>query len=321
MSSRLDVALVVKVAQMYYLDGLKQEEIARQIGISRSLISMILTEAKERGIVQITVRDPLQNHDELSRRLAGFQPKTVFTVVPTSSRDPDALRKLVAQRAAVLLESALREGDVVGLAWGRTCLELVQAFRPRERIQVSVVPLIGGSFQTARYFQINELVRELAERAGGTPYFIHAPALLSSRAERDLHLASSSLQVVRQRWRAMNLLVTSIGAMPRERTDDRENYIGEAEAFRTLSKKGAVGDICVRYFDAEGKFIVDDLYERVLGAPVEDLKRAQGALCMASGPEKAEAILGALRTGVVKKLVMDEPTAIAALDLMAERKG
>src|SRR5512141_2461797 len=103
MSSRLDVQLVVKVAQMYYLDGLKQEDIARQIGISRSLISMILTEAKERGIVEITVRDPFLNDDDLSRRLAAHYKRTEFTVIPTSSRDATARRKLVAQRGADIL--------------------------------------------------------------------------------------------------------------------------------------------------------------------------------------------------------------------------
>jgi deoxyribonucleoside regulator len=322
MSSRLDVSLIVKVAQMYYLDGLKQEQIAKQIGISRSLISMILTEARERGIVEITIRDPALNHDQLSRRLAAFYPKTSFTVVPTSSRDHDTLRKLVAQRAADLLARTLRDGDVVGLAWGRTCLELVNAFRPRERLRVAVVPLIGGSLQTARYFQINELVRLLADRCGGTPHFIHAPALVSDRKERDLHLAGSSLQVVRQQWRAMDVVVTGIGTLPPPGGDpERESYIGEDKAFRELARSGAVGDICARYFDASGKFILDENYERVVGAPIEDLKRAKTAICMASGPEKAEAIAGALRTGVAKNLVLDEPTAEAALELMAERKG
>jgi len=321
MSSRLDVSLIVKVAQMYYLDGLKQEQIAKQVGISRSLISMILTEARERGIVEITIRDPFLNHDQLSRRLAGFYPKTRFTVVPTSSRDHDALRKLVAQRAADLLARTLRNGDVLGLAWGRTCLELVNAFRPKEKLAVAVVPLIGGSSQTARYFQINELVRVLADRCGGTPYFIHAPALVSERKERDLYLSGSALQAVRQQWRAMDVLVTGIGALPPGGEPDRENYIGEDKAFRQLARSGAVGDICARYFDADGKFILDESYERVVGASVEDLKRAKGSLCMASGPEKAEAIVGALRTGIAKNLVLDEPTAEAALELMAERKA
>jgi deoxyribonucleoside regulator len=321
MSSRLDVQLVVKVAQMYYLDGLKQEEIARQVGISRSLISMILTEAKERGIVEITVRDPFLNDDALSHALAARFPKTRFTVIPTSSRDATARRKLVAQRAADLLARSLSGEEVVGLAWGRTCHELVNAFRPvGERLRLSVVPLIGGSSQTAPYFQINELVRVLAERAGGTPYFIHAPALVADRKERDLHLNGSSMQPIRQRWKHMDVVVFAIGALGSDHPD-RESYLGELEVQRDVRERDAAGDICARYFDRRGRFIQDALYERIVGVPIEDLKGAGNALCMASGVEKAEAIDAALRTGVPGQLVMDEPTARAALELMRDREG
>lgn len=320
MSSRLDVQLVVKVAQMYYLDGLKQEDIARQIGISRSLISMILTEAKERGIVEITVRDPFLNDEELSRRLASHYPRTAFTVIPTSSRDATARRKLVAQRAADILARSLKGDEVLGLAWGRTCLELVHAFHPAdEKLNLSVVPLIGGSSQNAPYFQINEMVRMLAERAGGTPYFIHAPALVSGREERDLHMNGSSMQPIRKRWKQMDVLVTGIGTLGSEHPD-RESYLGETEVQRDVGQRDAAGDICARYFDRRGKFIVDEYYERVVGVPVEDLKTAKTAVCMASGVEKAEAIVGALKTGVAKQLIMDEPTARAALEVMAAQK-
>ncbi len=316
MSSRLDVQLVVKVAQMYYLDGLKQEEIAKQIGISRSLISMILTEAKERGIVEITVRDPLLNDDALSRRHAAHYPKTAFTVVPTSSRDPAARRKLVAQRAADLLARSLKGNEVLGLAWGRTCLELVNAFRPADaKLALTIVPLIGGSQQTAPYFQVNEMVRVLAERAGGTPWFIHAPAMVSGREERDLHLRSSSLQPIQKLWSRMDVLVTGIGALASEHPD-RESYMGETELEREVQGREAVGDICARYFDRRGRFVLDGFHDRVVGVPVEGLKAARSAVCMASGEEKAPAILGALRTGVAKQLVLDEPTARAALELM-----
>jgi DNA-binding transcriptional regulator LsrR (DeoR family) len=321
MSSRLDVQLVVKVAQMYYLDGLKQEDIARQIGISRSLISMILTEAKERGIVEITVRDPFLNDDELSRLLAGHHPKTEFTVIPTSSRDASARRKLVAQRAADILARGLAEGETLGLAWGRTCHELVHAFRPAgEKVEVNVVPLIGGSSQTAAYFQINEMVRVLAERSGGTPYFIHAPALVEDRKERDLYLNGSALQAIRQRWRRIDVLVTAVGAVGSEHPD-RESYLGELEVQRDMVQQDAVGDICARYFDRRGRFVQDEYYERVVGVPVEDLKAAKRAVCMASGVEKAEAIIGALKTGVAKQLIMDEPTARAVLELLQAQKG
>jgi DNA-binding transcriptional regulator LsrR (DeoR family) len=316
MSPRLDVQLIVKVAQMYYLDGLKQEQIAKQIGISRSLISMILTEAKERGIVEIAVRDPFLNDEELSRKLASRYPKVSFTVVPTSSRDATARRKLVAQRAADILLRGLKGGEVLGLSWGRTCLELVNAFRPvDEKLRLSVVPLIGGSSQTAPYFQMNELVRVLAERGGGTPYFIHAPALVADRKERDLYLNGSSMQPIRQRWKKMDVVVTAIGAVGGDHPD-RESYLGESEVQRDVRERDAAGDMSARYFDHRGRFIQDDFYGRVVGVPVEDLRAAKTAVCMASGVEKADAIVGALKTGVPKQLILDEPTARAALEVM-----
>jgi deoxyribonucleoside regulator len=316
MSSRLDVQLVVKVAQMYYLDGLKQEQIAKQVGISRSLISMILTEAKERGIVEITVRDPFLNDDALSRALGARYPRTTFTVIPTSSRDAAARRKLVAQRTADLLVRSLKGGEVLGLAWGRTCYELVNAFRHGEgRLDLSIVPLIGGSSQTAPYFQINELVRVLADRAGGTPYFIHAPALVADRKERDLHLNGSSMQPIRKLWKRMGVVVTGIGALGGDHPD-RESYFGEAEVQHEVLEKDAAGDISARYFDHRGRFIQDALYDRVVGVPVEELKAAKSAVCMASGVEKADAIVAALHTGVPRQLIMDEPTARAALELI-----
>lgn len=321
MSSRLDVSLVVKISKMYYLEGLKQEDIARQIGISRSLISMILTEAKESGIVEITVRDPFLNDERLSRLLASFYPKTDFVVIPTSSRDPDAQRKLVAQRSADILAKILKKGETLGLAWGRTAFELVHAFQPQEpKLELSVVPLIGGSHQTAPYFQINEMVRLLAEKAGGSPSFIHAPALVSDCGERDMYLNSSSMKAIRQAWKSMDILVSGIGAIPQGETIDRETYAGEHEVFLHLKSPDAVGDICARYFDRKGRFIADDYYERIVGVPVEELRAAKNNLIMASGTDKAEAIVGVLRTDMVRTLILDEQTAKSALELM-QAKG
>ncbi len=117
----------------------------------------------------------------------------------------------------------------------------------------------------------------------------------------------------------MDVVVSGIGALGSEHPD-RESYLGETEVQRDVGRKNAVGDISARYFDHRGNFIVDEYYQRVVGVPVEDLQAARTCLCMASGPEKAEAIMGALETGVVKQLVVDEPTARSALELMAGKK-
>jgi DNA-binding transcriptional regulator LsrR (DeoR family) len=81
-----------------------------------------------------------------------------------------------------------------------------------------------------------------------------------------------------------------------------------------------VGDLCTRYYNRSGEFLIDGYYERVVGIPIEDLRRAKGMLVMASGVEKAEAILGALRTSLVGSLVMDEATAKAVLALLTTER-
>ena len=98
METKFDMALMVKVAQMYYIDGLKQEQIAKQVQISRSLISMILAEAKEVGIVEVSIRNPLLNNDTVASRFKEeFGLASCISRLPTSVQDVAVLRKLIAQ--------------------------------------------------------------------------------------------------------------------------------------------------------------------------------------------------------------------------------
>ena len=48
---------MLAAARMYYEQGRTQNEIAAALGISRPLVSVLLTEARECGIVTITVND------------------------------------------------------------------------------------------------------------------------------------------------------------------------------------------------------------------------------------------------------------------------
>lgn len=43
------------VARRYYLDDQKQSDIAQELGVSRPLVSRMLSEARELGIVEIKI--------------------------------------------------------------------------------------------------------------------------------------------------------------------------------------------------------------------------------------------------------------------------
>ncbi|NIO68840.1 MAG: helix-turn-helix domain-containing protein, partial [Anaerolineae bacterium] len=61
--------LLAQVASMYYEDNLNQDEIARRIDTSRSTVSRILQEAREAGVVEITVHYPWKTVPEIEEDL------------------------------------------------------------------------------------------------------------------------------------------------------------------------------------------------------------------------------------------------------------
>lgn len=314
METKHDVELMVKVAEMYYLDGLKQEEIAKQLKISRSLISMMLTEAKEVGIVEVNIRNPMLNNNELAKEIQlAFGVKHCI-VIPTAVQDSRTVRKLVAQRAIHVFNNSVTPQSTVGVAWGRTCYEFISNFKTNRVLKaVEIVPLIGGSNQTAHYFQLNEMVRLFAQKLKANPSFIHAPALTASRKEYELYMKSVSMRGILEKWNALDMIISGIGTLPNLDHIDRETYTGEYEIFKQLEANNAIGDICARYFDCRGQFIIDQFYHQIIGIPVEQLKKTPKIICIASGLEKERAILGALNTRVIDTLISDEQTIRAVL--------
>jgi len=61
-----------------------------------------------------------------------------------------------------------------------------------------------------------------------------------------------------------------------------------------LQRQGAVGDILLRFFDAEGKPIKTSLDDRVIGMQLEQLSGLKRSVGIAGGEQKLEAIRGAL---------------------------
>jgi deoxyribonucleoside regulator len=311
MDNKFETSLMVKAAELYYLRGLKQEEIARELDIARSTISVILTAAREAGIVEIKIHDPQLNQDQLSQQIQARFGLARCLVVPTALQNQDNVRKLVAQRAMQYFNSIVCAGMTIGVAWGRTICEFIWLYNPDKSLtDISVVPLVGGSSQNAAYFQINEMVRLFAEKLPGRAYFIHAPANNASLAEKNLFIGSSMMQPILEKWANLDLVLTGIGSPPSIDQNRREQYIGESEIYRELNS-AVVGDICARYFDFSGNFLTDGIFEHILSVPVENLRRTRQVIAVASGVEKVRAICSALRTGVIKTLVTDEQTAQA----------
>ncbi|VTR36906.1 Transcriptional regulator lsrR [Serratia fonticola] len=86
------------------------------------------------------------------------------------------------------------------------------------------------------------------------------------------------------------------------------NYYGEA-MLQTLAERGAVGDICLHYFNAQGEPVLGKEEDPVIGMELSQVRECSHVVALAGGVDKTNAIRGALKGGYIDVLITDYPTA------------
>ena len=121
-----------------------QAAIAKTIGVTRSMVSRMLTEARESGIVEIRIQRPLQLDSDLETDLKEkFGLKDVFVVV-TSHTSAERLTRTLGSAGAKMLARYLAPEKILGLAWGTSISATVDAFEVTEPMPLKVVQLVGA---------------------------------------------------------------------------------------------------------------------------------------------------------------------------------
>jgi deoxyribonucleoside regulator len=299
---------LAQIAHLYYEQELSQQEIADQLGVSRSLVALYLKKAREQGIIRFTIIDPQDSCEDLAIAL---QEKTglqrVF-VVPSSHSSEALTRRSLASAVARYLESRLQDDDVVGFGWGRTMSEVANLLAPSKPRKIDVVPLLGESASsfTGVYSQLNQMIMQIAHSFTGTPHFLLVPLVVGSRELRDALYADPVVSEVAYRWDNLTYACMGIGAIPP--SQGQIVYIGE-ENMAAFRAAGSAGDICVRYFDQEGKYVHTDFHDRLIGIDVSQLSKTRHVVAVAGGADKAKASAAVLRSRIVNELFVDEELA------------
>ena len=316
MKARYDVQLMSQVAKMYYMEGLKQEKIAQQLGISRTSVSMVLSEARDFGIVEISVKDPKNNVQDVSDELINRFGLKGCLVVPTAIDSIHLITKVIASQGADFAESILKSHSIVGIAWGSTCYEFMLSFANRSKLSdINVVPLIGGTSRIPSEYQLNEMVRMFAEKLQGSPSFIFTPAIAESIVDRDLYMQSTSMKSIMEKWNSMDAVIVSAGAPPEWYSTRMIVEPLKMKPMYEANRSAAIGDICARRFNLMGEFLQNDYSDRVMGIAEDNLRRIENVICIAAGKQKVLSIIGALRTNVIDYLVTDESTGHSVIKL------
>lgn len=303
------------VASLYHLEGKTQAEIAALLSVSRSKVLRALQEARAQGIVQITVVDPSETNSSLAAELEARLGLHKAIVVAGHPSDPMFTRERVGHAAATYLSEKLPAESNLGLGWGRTLYSVTQALEASRARSVRVIPLLGGLGKIAPSFQVHDMARVMSEKLGGSWATFFVPALVdSSEAYASLH-ASTDVSEVTAAWRTLDVAVIGIGNVDlgqdvqmlfAEYLDDR--------AVGQLQSAGAVGDICMRFFDTNGNSVPGAL-PYLFSVELEQVKAIPRVVAVACGASKAAAILGAARGEYFDTLVTDAAAAREVLRL------
>ncbi len=310
--------LISKVLMLYYLEEENQSDIAKKLGLSTAKVNRLLKQAREQGLVEITIRTPFQHLFELEKRLQDRCGIPEAVIIPSFAQDSAMALQAVGRAAADYLLQHLRSGDTICVSGGKTMNAIVHAIEPRRKYDVRVVPATGAR-QGKHYTDVNYLAAQLAERLGGEAYKIHAPVFVDSVEERDLLLGMRHITEVLDLARNAQIALVGIGSViPRSSSyfDLMASMaLNEAEWQRLLRDEDACGEIFAYLYNRRGQLCMPQFNERVVGLALDDLQAIPLVIGVAATPEKVLPISGALSGQYLKTLITDEATAEGVLEL------
>ena len=290
-----------EAAVLYYEKNLTQNEIAKKMNLSRQTVSKLLNDAIKENIVEIKIHNPETVCKELENEICKkFNIKNAV-ICGVSTNEHSLCQMMTVRKAAEYIGVLAEKGNnKIAISWGRTVQMLVENLQNANNSQNIVFPLFGATDQEQAYYLSNELARSFADKIGAKVNYAYFPYIPDCVEDCELFKKTSYYKKLNELWENIDIAVVGIG--------DKKII----EAFGKIfgyNKKGVsvIGDIATHFFNNKGEFV--ELYENKLCATRENLKNAKQTIAIACGEEKTQAIIGALRSGVIDTLITDEYTA------------
>lgn len=304
-AARFSPQLMHAAATLYYLQDATQAEVASRLQTSRATVSRLLSEARRQGIVRIDVVDPAELDTDLGPRVAAALGLSMVHVAPLAHES--LLGPTLAEPLTVALTGVgLQAGDVLLVSSGRTVWQAARSSLPRLP-GIVVTPTVGGQDEPEAWYQTNEITRLVAEKVGGRPAFLYAPALPGPELHERL-VDDPGTRRVLELWEDARCAILGVGApaLPR---DSLPGFVRRTDAWL----QQAVGDICTRFYDGDGRPLNFPGSERLIATSHELLQRIPVTIAVAVGPAKIPSLLAGARARWFNTLVTDAATAAALL--------
>lgn len=301
--------LMIKCCKLYYEESRTQAEIANILGVSRPTVSRLLDEGRKSGIVKIEIVNPIENNYGVLERNIEKKYNLREVIIADDDADEDNLKKNIAKVCAEYLQRIVRTDDKIGVSMGTTLRHISKYINPNPKLNVTLIPLIGGVGQTQIEIHPNQVVMDLARAFRGDFKLLHAPAVVSSIDIKNSFLKEESIEKVLDIGKDVNIAILGIGSPIIEKSTMMSSGYFGIDDIGKFKKQGAVGDICLQFYDINGSFKEFEFNKRVIGVGIEKIKKIDTVIGVAGGEEKIEAVVGALKGKLINVLVTNYSNA------------
>ncbi|HEY5269891.1 MAG TPA: sugar-binding domain-containing protein [Anaerolineales bacterium] len=316
MENQEKIVDAIRVARMYYYQDMTTDAIANELHVSRSTISRLLSFAKREGLVDVRIIDPSEHPQTLEKKIVDqFKIKRVHVVpVPNIVGEAEWLER-VAQHTASYLNSIFDSNMILGIAWGTTLSAVSRHLLTKTTHDAQIVQLNGaGNTQTMGIEYASEIIMRFAQNYQAAAHLFPVPTFFDYAETKKALWEEGSIKRILGLQNRADLLLFSIGAV--NAGIPSHVYSGgylEQSDYTELMKEHIAGDIATVFFRENGSFGGIPINERASGPNLELFQKKYG-VCVVSGLGKVRGLNSALKGGLMKELIVDEPTARRLVD-------
>ncbi|MBN1837962.1 MAG: hypothetical protein JW820_19040 [Spirochaetales bacterium] len=309
-----ETLLKVKVSTLYYRHHLSKIEIGRNLRISRFRVAKLIETAVREGTVTIEIKEPDNTFTELENALEKKY-KILRACIVEATSDYGQTKANLGAAAARCVEDFVHDGDTIGIAWGTTIHEMVDALPARiDRKNITVVQLTGGLNQVESKYNAIELSSRLAKIFDSNCYHLFAPAVVDTTETKQMLLKDSNIKRTLDMFDEVDVAIVGIGSVsPEPSSLLYKGGILTDEYVKKMLVNSAAGDINTCFYDDSGRNCGSELEDRAVSMNIDQLRKVEYVMGIAGGGFKVRAIGAALKGKIVNILVTDHETATELL--------
>lgn len=307
----------LKAAYLYYHEDITQQQLADQLNVSRLTLNKLLKEARDEGIVKIEIQDVrgyaslIRLENDVRKR---FGLKSV-KITSTISNDPDVVTASIARAAAAHFDSLITSGMRVGIGWGKTLEAMSTLLTPSSRIKnAEFVTILGGSSARSSSIHANTLVERIARLyTGSVTHLLYAPLYFENESLSAAFQQDPNIQNTMHEMENLDAALIGVDGALEHSTTVQAGVVQE-KYMRMLRDQHAVGNICTRFYDINGRECAKGFNNQIIAIPLATLRSVSNVIAVAGGPHKVASLIGAAQGKYYNTLITDEQTAKSMLE-------